>query len=441
MKVTGTILMRGCTSHRIMNNGIRTRFIVSLAFITSVVFFSGCASMSVHREATVPIEQFQAYAGPDETLILPGSVDADIPDVEILSISSDMASAVDKTIVSAKNPKARLDVLVRYLLRTVRYDTVADDYGAKTARETFESGSGNCLSFSNLFVAMARYAGLNAKYQEIPTPPNWERDGEDLFFTKHIGASVDILERMQQTIILDLADKGQVLLLDSTNRYLFVPSVLDPFAPVIDLPSVSAISDQRAFAQYYNNLGSFHLAKGNGAEAFRYFVKAVKTDPALSFAWSNLGVVYSRNGQFKAAEAAFMQGLAVTRGARDVTALSIMNNMVGLYERDGDKERAAFYTNEVASFRRKNPYYQYALAKTAFHDTLYEQSVRYFKEAIRLKDNEHLFYYGLALAYDRLGDTKKAEKNIDKAKSCAFDEGKKLYYDQVRKEIVNGRVK
>ena len=434
-------MVRGCAPPRKTDNGIRYRLFGCLAFIAGVVFFFGCASMSVHREAAVPIDRFQAYDGPGGIQILPGSVDADIPDVDILSISSDMASAVDKTIVPAKNPKARLDALVRYLTRTVRYDSAADNYGAKTARETFEAGTGNCLSFSNLFVAMARYAGLNAKYQEIPTPPNWERDGDVLFFTRHIGASVDILERMQHTILLDMTDPGQGLVLDSTRRYLFVPSVLDPYAPGINLPSVSTISDQNAFAQYYNNIGSRYLAEGNSSEAFRYFVKAVKTDSTLGFAWSNLGVVYSRNGQFEAARKAFLRGMAVIHGARDVTALSIMNNMVELYKRSGDEEKAAFYRSEVAAFRRKNPYYQYAIAKKAFNDTLYEQSVRYFKAAIRLKDDEHLFYYGLALAYVKLGDMKKAEKYIKKAKFHAFDEGNKLYYDKVRRDIENGGIK
>ncbi len=400
-----------------------------------MVLLFGCASLSVPWETAAPIDRFQAYNGPDGIPVLPGSVDADIPDVDILSVNSDMASALDSALAHAKKTKDRMDALVGFLVRRVRYDALADSYGAKTALETFESGSGNCLSFTNLFVAMARYAGLETSYQEILTPPHWERDGEVLLSTRHIGASIDIMEGTGRVILLEVAGAARALSLDGSRRYFFIPTVLSPSVPAVNLNSAKIISDKHAFAQYYNNLGSRYMAEGNGSDAFRYFVKAVKTDPSLSFAWSNLGVAYSRNGQFDAAREVFLHGLSITRGKRDVTALTILSNLVEHYRRDGDEEKEAFYRSEVASFRRKNPYYQYAIAKKAFKDSLYEQSVKYFKKAIRLKDDEHLFYFGLALAYDKLGNIKKAEKYIKKAKFHAFSEEKKMYYERVWKYI------
>ena len=35
------------------------------------------------------------------------------------------------------------------------------------------AGRGNCLSFSSMFVAMAREADLTAYFQEVYIPPNW----------------------------------------------------------------------------------------------------------------------------------------------------------------------------------------------------------------------------------------------------------------------------
>lgn len=408
----------------------------SLLLIAGVVLFSGCGSIPVHREAALSIDQFQPYAGPNGIPILPGSVDADIPNADILSISDDMASALDHAVAHAKNPRDRLTAVVGFLTRRVRYDGTADRFGAKTARETFESGAGNCLSLSNLFVAMARHAGLISNYQEIPTPPNWEREGETIFSTRHVAASVDITQGMDRVILVEVASQVRALALDSTRRYFFVPYALSPSGPDINLHLAGVISDQRAFAQYYNNLGSRYMAEGSGAEAFRYIVKALKTDPALSFAWSNLGVVYSRNGQFEAALKAFLRGMALTRGKRDVTALSIMSNLAELYERSGNTEKAEFYRSEASSFRRKNPYYQYAAAVKAYDDGLYEQSIRLSKTAIRLKNDEHLFYYGLALAYNQLGNAKKAEKYIKKAKFHAFSETRKMYYDRVRRDMI-----
>jgi hypothetical protein len=41
------------------------------------------------------------------------------------------------------------------------------------------------------------------------------------------------------------------------------------------------------------------------------------------------------------------------------------------------------------------------------------------------------------MAYLKLGDLEKAEKNINKAQYYAWDEDKKAYYDQVRDTLMN----
>ena len=413
----------------------RRHIFVTASLITFLLVLVDCASIPSHRVAVVPIDQFQAFSGPNGKKITPESVDDTIPDVDILALGSEIKSVLDESVIPIRDSKKRLDEIVKILIQKVRYTTEEDRYGAKTAQETFDTGTGNCLSFSNLFVAMARYAGLKTEFQEIPTPPNWIRNGEVLFFTRHIGASIDIVSPMDQTVQLYVLGENRVMVHDNIQRYLFTPSQLDPFAPEINPFSIRPIPDHRAFAQYYNNIGSQYLAEGDATDAFRYFVKAVKIDPKLSFAWSNLGVVYNRNNQVKAAKAAFFQGMSVTHGPDDVTLLTIMSNMARLYKKIGDTEKAEFYKKEVASFREKNPYYQYAIAKTAYHDRFYEKSVKYYKAAIQRKNDEHLFYYGLALAYLKLGEIKKAEKNLDKAKHYAWDDENKAYYDRLREKL------
>lgn len=177
------------------------------------------------------------------------------------------------------------------------------------------------------------------------------------------------------------------------------------------------------------------MAEGNYRDTFRYFVKAIKTDPKLNFAWSNLGELYRRNKQFDAAEAAYYQGISVTNGAMDSNLLILMNNLSKLYDIMGDREKAAFFKDRVISFREKNPYYQYAEGKTAYEESSYDKSVYFFKKAIRLKSDEHLFYYGLALAYLKTGDVKKAEINIDRAINCALSKNEAEYYQKVRNII------
>jgi len=203
---------------------------------------------------------------------------------------------------------------------------------------------------------------------------------------------------------------------------------------------VREIPDNRAFAQYYNNLGSKYLAGGMGSDSYRYFVKAVKIDPELSFAWSNLGVAYSRNNQIEAAEKAYMQALAINRGRDDTSAMSVMSNLAKLYKRIGNAKRAAFYENEVASFRNKNPYYHFSIGKVAYENGRYEESVKDFKEAIRKKEDEHLFHFALALSYFKLGDIDDAEKSLKKAKLYVWDTAEKDYYQQVLEDMLKNAI-
>jgi Flp pilus assembly protein TadD len=411
---------------------------LKILFTIFVPFFliSGCSTIPIKRVDPISIDRFPAYKMADGSLILPESVNETIPDVDILAINDNIKKLIDEKTEKIRDPHKRLVKLSEILVKFVKYDTVSDLYGVKTAQQTFDTGTGNCLSFSNLFVAAARYTGLVAGFSEIPTLPNWSRDGEILFFTKHIGASVDIRYIFTQMIQLRMIDdKERLVTVEDSVRYFFSPSELAPENARINILGYDTISDTRAFAQYYNNIGSKHLVEGNAKDAYRYFVKAIKIDPGLSYGWSNLGVVYKRNLQFEAAEAAYLQGLSVTHGSRDTSILSIMNNLAHLYDAKGDTENAQYYKEQVAAFRGKNPYYQYAAGKNAFYDAFYERSVGFFREAIRLKKDEHLFYYGLALAYLKTGDMKKAEANINQAITYAHDVNKKSFYEKVLASI------
>jgi Flp pilus assembly protein TadD len=403
-------------------------------FILSLII--GCATITIPKIETVHVDRLPAYVMPDGSNIYPASIDEDVPDIDILAINDDIKSLIEEKVKKIGDTGGRIIMLSKILAEKVKYDTVNDAYGVQTAQETFDAGTGNCLSFSNLFIAMARYAGFKSSFSEIPTIPNWAREGDILFFTRHIGASIDTHQFYTQLIQLDNSNvSGSVLSLDRTTRYYFAPSQLDPGFSGVSTFGFSSIPDYRAFAQFYNNLGSKKLAEGNAPDAFRYFIKAIKTDPELSFAWSNLGVIYRRNNQLEAAETAYLQGLAVTQGSRDTSTLTIMNNLVNLYGITGENEKALLYKTRVASFRQKNPYYQYVAGKTAYYDSLFEKSVELFKRAIRLKDDEHLFYYGLALAYLETGKIKKAQFNISQAIRYSMDTKSKTYYENVRDTI------
>ena len=405
-------------------------FLNLFILIVLLFYLSGCATSPISNPRDISIDQFPEFINQDGSLITPGSIDSSIPDVEILALNEEIRSLLDDSIVGIKNPEQRLVALANIVAKKIRYDTRDDKFGTKTAIETFESGTGNCLSFVNLFISMARYARLESGYQDIQTPPNWVKNGEALFVTRHIGAFINYDIFGQRAYAIDLSGNKNVITLDGKKSVFIAPS-LDAAGPEVGSYLTKPIPDHLAFAQYYNNIGAQYLAEGNVGNAYRYFIKAIKTDPNLSFIWSNLGVVYLRNNQNDAAEKAYLQALSINKDKGDTSEMTIMSNMARMYSRIGNKERAAFYENEVISFRDRNPYYNFSKGKAAFSDGFYEESVRQFKEAIRKKDDEHLFHYALGLSYIKLNDFNNAEKSLKKAISYTWDEVIKKYYAQV----------
>jgi len=427
--------MSGLKSENIsMKEGLRKRVIRAffLAF-GLLLFVPGCVTMHDKRPVIIPVDQFPAFMVAQGQDAEPASDEYAVPDIDILALSEEIKDMLDESIVEAGNAKQRLQALMDLIAENVKLDEAEDKYGTKTATETFEEGSGNCLSFSNMFVSMARYSGLDSGFQEIPAPPNWVKDGEVLLFTRHIGAMVDVFEPGQEVVVnIEGSFAGERIVVETRDQtqYLFAP-LLPLSVRYSRVPSTRSMTDKRAFAFFYNNIGSQYLAEGNTLDAFRYFVKALKLDPEVDFIWSNLAVAYGRNNQEEAAEKAFLQALSVNQGRDELTAMSIMSNLARHYNRQGNIEEAAVYQEKVRSYRNMNPYYHYSMGEIAFYEESYENSIGHYNEAIKRKSDEPQFHYALALAYFRLGKIEKAEESIKKAISYSRDRRIEEYYRKV----------
>ena len=80
------------------------------------------------------------------------------------------------------------------------------------------------------------------------------------------------------------------------------------------------ISDKRATAHYYNNIGVEQMLAGNNGEALGYFAHAIESDPGFAPVWINLGILYRRQGFPVYAEASYLQAIRVD--SRNMVAMS-----------------------------------------------------------------------------------------------------------------------
>jgi Flp pilus assembly protein TadD len=310
-------------------------------------------------------------------------------DEDPLAISEEMKQFLAERVPASLGPYERLELLVHLIFRdpALRFTYVPKTY---SAARTFRERSGNCLSYTNMLVAMARELGLKVQFREVEVPPTWTMHGRIVVMSSHVN----------------------VLALIGGRAY-----VVDLF-PELNRVTLGGrvISDARARAHFYSNLGAEELANGNGLLAVDYYRRALAEDDTVEFVWVNLGVALTTIGRFEEAERAYKRALQLTPD--DPLAMS---NLARLYERLGDSRKAAWYEERALKFRLKNPYYHFRLGEEALRLGQAEAAVAHFRRALDRKFEEHHFHFALAKAYDVLGQTDKVIRELELARRFAPD--------------------
>ena len=322
----------------------------------------------------------------------------DLSQVDILELSPGMIKFLDRWIDLHQGDYFKLRRLLYAVMGDGTFDLVYDET-TRTAQETYRDQRGNCLSFTNMFVAMSRYLDLDAKYQEVLVPPDWSISGQTFILSQHVNVHVDLKYGQDQMIDFNMYD----------FRISFDREV---------------ISDSRARAHYFNNIGVEHMLQGDTISALANFRESIREDGFFSPVWVNLGILNSRQGYPNYAEAAYLKALDV-----DDSNQVAMSNLAALYQKEGRSELAAQYRNRVESHRMQNPYYRYQLARAAFDSGDYETAISHLKFAVRKNKNDDNFYLLMSLSYLNNGDKEAAERWMKKAEEVAdVDADKKRYH-------------
>jgi len=311
-----------------------------------------------------------------------------LPDEDPLALNEEMRHFLDEKITIRSGDSLHLlNTLVSLVFdqEAVNFSYVSE---TKTSIETFTEGCGNCLSFTNMFVSMARYLGLDVRFREVEIAPTWSKRGRLITFNRHVNVAVLI--------------HGSYYVVD-----LF---------PRVDRIEIGGriVSDERGLAHYFNNKGADFLSEGNSRLARAYFCKALKIDPEAAFVWANLGVAQGLLGNWKEAEKAYLKAIDLKEDH-----MIAMSNLAKLYERLGQKEAAAYYGSRVEGFQKKNPYYHFSMGEEAYASRRFEDAVEHYEEALKRNSKEHHFHFALAKTYTLLGNLSEAIKHLKKAHEYA----------------------
>lgn len=357
----------------------------------------GCC-MAVHG-ATAPALAAPGIADPTPvTTTEPLAVPADIVPIsvpspqQIIVIPPELRAQLRQNVINKSySRERRMKLLVDYIFSKQGLGLEYDSSVTRTIEQTFRDRKGNCMSFTLLFVTLAREAGVSAYVQEVGQALSWYQEENTLYNAGHVNVGVQ-LGMDQGTIDLD---RNILLARGGPKR----------------------ISDKRALAHFYNNRGSELMQDGYIVAAKAHFDAALAQDPGFAPAWNNLGVLRMRNHQPGLAERDYLAALQ-----RDQSYAPALSNMVNLYRFTGDEAKVDAYMHRLRRAQLGDPFYQFLQADQAEKRGDYAVAATHYRRAIRLYDKVHQFHFGLARVYFLSGDMERARRELSRALALSSED-------------------
>jgi Flp pilus assembly protein TadD len=259
--------------------------------------------------------------------------------------------------------------------------------GTFTAKEAFRERRGNCVSFTNLFIALGRSLGISLNAAIVKRRPESEKHGELVVIYSHMVAVRPV---------------GYV-----SQVYDFWGQGSDPSAELVPLTDVEVAGIG------FGNSGVAKIEAGDLAGASADLSTAVKLAPRLPGLWANLGLSRWRSGDADGALSAYAQGLAIDPGSPPV-----LQNLALLYSETGRgaEARAAL---AAASSGEETPYTLIARADLEMAARHYQEALHLFTRVRRMAPRLAEGWVGMARAERALGHLDAARKAALRARKLA----------------------
>jgi Flp pilus assembly protein TadD len=350
---------------------------------------SGCAGRVVEQ---APMVSYDPALLTGERLFDEPLESDGVPTFAISASDADMRAYVAEHTGGAKLAVSRLRLLIEALLDDGYFGKVSyNPHETLTAAEAFRSRSGNCLSFTNLFVAMAREAGLDAVYQIVEVPPSWDADSGFLIRYTHVNVLLRGLRLDHQ--------RNEVVTVDF--------NIVQPDPEHVR----RAISDDYAASLFYANLSVDRLRGNQPREAFAYLRRAIELAPHNADLWVNLGALYGSRGDFGGAVGAYEVALQVQpRNRAALSGLARGHAMLG------NDDLAARYESQARDYLETNPYYHLAIAQSAYLRGDLDLALSSINRALSLERRSGRLHFVKGLIEERRGEADAARESFRHAK-------------------------
>jgi len=325
----------------------------------------------------------------------PGQTIPPLPE-QVMAIPDALRDEFRQKVLTTKSPEQRLYRLIDFMLKP---DGLGLQYMANatnTVAESYRTRQVNCMAFTLMAVALAREAKLPAYAQQIDKVMAWNMTGDVVSQILHANAVVLVGKR----------------------RYMVDIAVGSLSAPVVDYQ----INDEHLLALFYSNRAMELQTEGRLADAMIWQSEALRHNQTDATLWNNAGVLNQRMGNLTNAEHMYLN--ALEKNPRLSSALS---NLVALYRQRGDLGLANHWQRQSEKVLSKDPYYQFVQGRRNETAGDYQGAINYYRRAISLYKQEHVFHFFLARAYSRLGYLREADSELSIAQRLSSGADRQRY--------------
>jgi tetratricopeptide (TPR) repeat protein len=405
----------------------------TVIFCVIVALLPACAGVSEQPPAEVTEKLAASRQLLNDALFAGDESEQDRSVEHFLYLPAEIRQQLDQTVLPIKSEEQRFKALRNWAFAEFQVNYEYDPSFTSPLGELEDNKRINCFSFSNMFVAAARYANISAHFQLVDSPPQWNIDKDTLLVSQHINVTGRVTRRLSESERRYLREQQR----ETGTRIRRAPAFNVNRAYVVDLnPEIAAdsyrsteITDREALSLFYSNRSIEALFRGEMDAARRFGKLAILADDKSGTAWNNLGVLLSRGGKPEEAKQAYITALVL-----DPTGESSANNLESVYRRLGEVEKADAMAQRIMANRIKNPYYHYSMGERMLASGDIEDAEEHFEDAIQRKDDERLFYYALAETQIGLAEYTQATKNLEVAKK--YSTRKDMWrYDQLSSQL------
>ena len=346
------------------------------AFVIPIV--TACQPLSsdvIVRSAPVHLLEHKAFLGYDAA--------DEAPSINPLLADERMRDFVVSDVAEVKSRRFRVHALMNKLAEHGYYQDYYDAGLTIDASQAFTRKKGNCLSYTHMFISLAREAGLDARYELVKAPPLYSVvDG----ILEH---QVHIRSRIMWSKEFSRSDINRVWPTQGIARTLAVPRVnLERYISVdfnernIRAFEGRVVSDDFAISLHLANNAVEYWKRRDESKAFSHMVKAIRLSPRYADHWVNLATFYTRRGLLD--EALLINRYALSLDPHHVIALA----GVVQHAARGEMSRAK---SRLQRLRNNNAHYQFALAQRARANQDLSGALSFVNRSVALEKRNHEF--------------------------------------------------